>query len=102
MSVSYEEASRCPKCGNTGESVETRPGPNRSKIHILRCQNAVCRWYATDWIVQQLEDGTVPVRERQERAPKTFPKLIIPETAKRYVDSIRDTELPPDPTSGKS
>lgn len=88
-SVSYDEASRCPKCGNSGELKQQRPGPDRSEIHILTCQNKVCRWYQTDWVVQRLEDGTVPVRETTE---KTFPKMHLPPGVKSYLDSIKDQD----------
>lgn len=101
-STTFEEASRCPKCDNTGEVKQTRPGPNKSQIHILTCQNPPCKWYQTDWVVQQLSDGTIPVREVTERTPKTFPKLYIPQSAREVIDAIKDTELPPDPTSRRS
>lgn len=75
--VSFEEARRCPRCDQAGEIVSTRPSRdndgNPCKVHILRCQNPRCSWFETDWVVQQLTDGTVPVREGMER--KTFPAI---------------------------
>lgn len=93
--VSFEVASRCPKCDNPGELMSTRPTKdadgNPSKIHILRCENSACRWYDTDWIVQQLEDGTVPVREG--RMEKTFPAIpgMTQEKAEQQIKDITDT-----------
>lgn len=100
--VAYEDAARCPKCGHTGELKQSRPGPDKSEIHILTCQNRVCLWYLTDWIVQRMSDGTVPIRpskEEEPRRPKTFPKL--PGTPEKYLQGLEATkdELPPDPTS---
>ena len=77
-SISFEEASRCPKCKQPGELGTERPAANKSTIHIIWCRNTICRWYNTNWIVQKLQDGTVPVRQREERRPKTFPKIIRP------------------------
>lgn len=94
--VTFEEAKRCPKCDNPGELMSTRNVRDNegrpAKVHILRCQNNRCRWFETDWVVQQLEDGTVPVREGMEQ--KTFPKMpgMTQEKAAEQIKEISDEE----------
>jgi hypothetical protein len=93
--ITYEQASRCPRCDQPGEETVTRPGSRKSTIYILTCRNSACRWYNTRWVVQRLEDGTIPVRAsgaEEPRRPKTFPKL--PGTASRY-------EIEDDDTTGR-
>ena len=72
--------------------MSTRPSKDRSKIHIFRCQNDRCSWFDTDWVVQQLEDGTVPVREGMEQ--KTFPAIpgMTQEKAAEQIQDIADEE----------
>lgn len=91
--VSFEDASRCPKCDNPGEQKSVQNTANNSKLHIFTCQNAACRWYQTDWVVQKLEDGTVP--ERVPDRQKTFPAIpgMTQEKAQRQLeDTIKDEE----------
>ena len=92
-STSFEEAQHCPKCGNTGQLLWKRPGPDNSKIHIIACQNKPCLWYGTTWVIQQLSDGTVPVRTA---TIKTFP--TIPEwqrqKARDLIETMNDSNLP--------
>lgn len=71
--VTFEEAKRCPRCDNPGEQKTVRPAADRSKLYIFTCQNGACVWFETDWVVQRLEDGTVPVREPSSH--KTFPQI---------------------------
>lgn len=89
--VSFEQATRCPRCDQPGEVEENtaRRGPNRSKIFMVWCRNGACKWNDTNWVVQQLEDGTVPVRAAradQPRRLKTFPKL--PGTRDSYMGEV--------------
>jgi len=62
--ASYEEATRCPKCGNTGELVSKHPAgtdlPRGTMAHVLMCKTELCRWYNTTWLVQVNPDNTVP------------------------------------------
>jgi hypothetical protein len=91
-SVKFEEAQRCPRCDVVGEITSTRSGPDRSKIHVLTCQNSRCSWFETDWVVQQLEDGTVPLRDTGSRTQKTFPEIpgMTTEKAVKQVKKIAD------------
>lgn len=92
MEITFEEAQRCPRCDVPGEIKETRPSANHSKLHIITCQNSRCVWFETDWVVQQLSDGTVPVRETTERSRKTFPEIpgMTTEKATKQVKTITD------------
>ena len=71
--ATFEEASRCPKCDNTGEQKSMQAAPEGSKLYIFTCRNEPCAWYLTDWVVQRLEDGTIP--ERVPNRQKTFPSI---------------------------
>lgn len=97
-SVSFEEASRCPKCGHPGEVTGSRPTAKKSTIHFVFCRNPLCRWYDTNWIVEQLSDGTVPVRGQEERRPKTFPSRKITdekiERARKSIERSADDTKP--------
>lgn len=94
--VSFEEAKRCPKCDQPGELQSTRNIKDNedrpAKVHIMRCQNERCQWFETDWVIQQLEDGTVPVREGMEQ--KTFPKMpgMTQEKAAEQIQNIADDQ----------
>lgn len=67
-----EEASRCPKCANPGREVRAIPSREKGVIHVYLCENSLCMWSGTTWIVQVLPDGTIPDRKR---GSKEFPKL---------------------------
>ncbi len=91
--VEFEEARRCPRCDNPGEQKSVRPAADRSKLYIFTCQNGACVWFETDWVVQKLEDGTVPVREASRQ--KTFPQVpgMTQEKAQRQLEeTIKDEE----------
>lgn len=94
--VDFEVAQRCPKCDQPGEIMTTTPARDNSgrpcRIHRIRCQNNRCAWFETDWVVQQLEDGTVPVREGV--GEKTFPAVpgMTQEKAQEQIATILDNE----------
>jgi hypothetical protein len=57
----FDEAARCPKCGDPGNPVGTKPGPRRSTLTFLQCENERCKWYHNGtYVVQVREDGTIP------------------------------------------
>jgi hypothetical protein len=66
---SLEEAVRCPKCDQPGMPGSTQAGPRRSKILTYVCENKLCRWYGTGWVVQVGSDGSIPDRRQ---GPKQF------------------------------
>lgn len=77
VQTTYEEASRCPKCskpGNTRRKARAsgrgiRPG---TEIHHIYCENELCPWYNTCWMVQVNPDGSVPPPTNHTNQPKTY------------------------------
>ena len=58
--ATYEEASACPKCGNSGNLRITRPQAEGYKLLTFYCENHACKWYDTPWNVTVKPDGTIP------------------------------------------
>ena len=70
----YEEARRCPKCGNPGAEAGSRRGPHGSTLNNFICKNTVCRWFEQICSVVQINaDGTIP--EPTLDREKSFHKL---------------------------
>jgi hypothetical protein len=63
--TTWEEASRCPQCGQPGESIKKIPMPPGSGIprgtvvHTVKCQNTKRCDFGV-WLVQVNPDGSVP------------------------------------------
>jgi len=70
--TTYEEARQCPKCHQYGVHAQTDSGPRGSKIETYVCDNEICLWYQTGWVVQVNRDGSIPNRTE---GPKEFPML---------------------------
>jgi hypothetical protein len=84
----WDEARTCPKCGKYGAEVAVKSGPERSKIHVLKCETELCRWNGITWLVQVMSDGTIPVRKPGQ---KDFP--VMPEwMQQRGRDIVREIE----------
>jgi hypothetical protein len=82
--ASYEDATRCPKCGMPGHVRSKQPVLGRAKgtqLHLTFCENEVCQWYDTSWPVQVNPDGTVPVFEHHDPRDKAYPKRMITDEA---------------------
>jgi hypothetical protein len=91
--ASWEEARRCPKCGQPGNQIAIHPGGNGGMVHTLRCENERCTWYNTTWIVQVLKDGSIPERKA---GPKQYPDLSADQeaAARRYIEqTLGEQEL---------
>jgi hypothetical protein len=75
--ATWEEASKCPKCGEPGEetnrSAAVVSGRPTGSVITLTCRNERCQWLNTSWIVQVDRNGTIP--ERQGGGDKQFPNL---------------------------
>lgn len=58
----FEEARRCPICGNPGEDRKAIKSTAiaGAKLHYIYCVTQLCRWYDTFWIVQVNKDGSIP------------------------------------------
>ena len=64
--TTWEEASKCPKCGKPGRDGGIRPTARPgTKAHLLYCMNQLCLWYekgdnGEPWLVQVNRDGSIP------------------------------------------
>lgn len=58
--ATYDEASACYECGNTGELVVTREFSDGSKLLTFYCRNKACEWNDTPWNVTVRSDGSIP------------------------------------------
>lgn len=85
--ATWEEASRCPKCGNVGredgQMATQRRGTNVVK---LTCENPLCKWFETPWFVQINPDGSIPDPESVLNSPKQF---VVPTSASEADALIR-------------
>jgi hypothetical protein len=71
--TTFEEARRCPKCGEPGSDVSQRPGRYGSVMHTIICRNGRCRWFdQPGWLIQVRSDGTIPESDIHD---KSFPKI---------------------------
>jgi len=94
MSMTEEQAKRCPRCTVPGRVVNKRTirahGGDPAGMFTMQCGNLKCRWYQTNWVVQVNTDGEVPERDSGHE-PKSFPGLATTMTqqeAKDYIDVI--------------
>ena len=72
--TTWEEAKRCPKCGNPGDDQKQVSLPRgRGSIHYIYCTTQLCPWYGTCWMVQTRPDGTIPNRLEQLGPPDYRP-----------------------------
>lgn len=87
--ATLEEAKRCPKCNNVGKENGIKPGAKpRTKVLVMLCENPLCRWHGTGWMIQINPDGSIPDPADNPRGPKQF---IIPRTegeANAIIESI--------------
>ena len=95
--VTWKEASLCPKCETQGVEVKTIPIPYRvgARGHIMICPNIErCNWGKEKirWIIQVNPNGTIPV---QQPGPKQYPDLpkITEEDLERRLKDIEDAPL---------
>lgn len=87
-SPTWEEATRCPRCGRSGEDTGARPGKRRGvMIHTIYCRTELCTWHNTSWLVQINEDGTIPQAHSRNRE-KQFP-TVSPETETRINEALQ-------------
>lgn len=95
--TTVEDAKRCPRCDQPGDQTVTTAGPKGSKLYTFVCNNRLCRWYSTGWIVQVNADGSIPERkggEKEFTTPKDFD-----ERSKKVEEMLRQQLR--DETSGR-
>jgi hypothetical protein len=95
--ATIEEASKCSKCGLTGErgapQASAKPGV---KVIVFTCRNKSCVWYDTGWPVQVNPDGSIPDPEDTRHGPKQFDRpsdLMVAqniEQVEKYVGFFQD------------
>lgn len=90
--TSYEKAKSCPICGEYGILEATNPGPRfGSKVETYLCDNQLCRWYKTGWVVQLNKDGSIPDRRK---GTKDFP--VMPDSFRQahedYLEQLKQRE----------
>jgi hypothetical protein len=93
--TTFEEAKHCPKCGNVGEERSAvKLGSDHGVMHYLYCASQLCPWFDTPWMVQTLDDGSVPVRE-PDRSPQDFQPISADMKAmgRRYMEDILRRDL---------
>jgi hypothetical protein len=96
--TTFEEASKCPKCGEYGEESSkkpTRDGRGRPiEVITLLCRNASCKWFGTGWFIQVNEDGSIPEAYSGVRnSDKHYPKLSQESASKIEDNILRQLEL---------
>jgi hypothetical protein len=100
--ATFEEANKCPKCGNQMEATLYEEDPIiKRKLFSTECLTEGCEWFRTGRIIQT-DNGTVYERAQGERGQsKSFPVLSPSELAagQRMVEDavnadLRDTGRP--------
>lgn len=90
--TTFEEAKRCPKCGNPGRLALDKPGEKRSRVMVFQCETELCTWFNTGWTVQVNEDGSIPTRKPGlKEAPAMSPSQEA--FARQYLEQIRQEDL---------
>lgn len=77
--VELAQRKRCPKCEQPGrEEGVRRSGDLTKKVMTMICENELCVWFQTGWVITLMLDGSLPSVDSPEvlRAkPKAFPIL---------------------------
>jgi hypothetical protein len=62
MSATWEEARRCSRCHESGESRGGKRPTLRAGVFVVLvyCRTESCSWFDTAWPVQINEDGSIP------------------------------------------
>lgn len=96
--VTFEDAKKCPRCGTPGEERQTEAlSRGHGHMHWIYCVKELCPWFDTCWMVQTLEDGTIPVREHDPSQPTDLsrfkPTPAMNEAGRRYMENVLGREL---------
>jgi len=94
--TTFEDACHCPKCDNPGEErVTTKLARGHGVMHYIYCVSELCPWFDTPWMVQTLDDGSVPIREMDTRAPNDFQPMSqeMKAMGRRYMEDILRRDL---------
>ena len=101
--TTFEEAKRCPKCGQPGEEGKWTRGPRGSKVWQIWCRRELCPWYNTPWMVQVNPDGSVPPPQDHTHSPKVYEGFENhDEIAKQIMETLElQQKLEVDPDQSK-
>lgn len=95
VQTTYEDATRCPKCGKPGDVRKKTSAigtglPRGTQQHHIYCMNELCIWYNTCWFVQVNPDGSVPAPKNHTGEPKVYQGFEgHDEAAKAILDGIK-------------
>lgn len=91
--TTFEEAKKCPICGQPGEvrRVDKKSRPQAQggpyELHHVYCVTELCRWKDTPWWVQVNADGSIPEAYSSANQDRIFPKAS-PETETRVREAL--------------
>lgn len=95
--TTYEEATRCPKCGQPGNvRVKKRAAGVRTRgamVHLVYCEHTLCAWYNTCWAVQVNPDGTVPPPKDHRGEAKVYVGFENHDREAREIQAMLDRQV---------
>jgi len=92
VSISWDEASQCPRDGLTGKVESRRRIPKGAaevggQLVTLTCPGTNCEYNGIGWTVQLRPDGTIPEPVERGQRERSFP--VLPGSATR-AQAVRD------------
>jgi hypothetical protein len=107
--ITWDEASQCPKCGNTGDVQQSLPTTdtdgNRLTMHMIYCRNPLCTWCDTSWMVSRYPDGSIMQpqggRDKQFEVPDGLVVAKNIEDVNAYADRMFEATQKPGQELGK-
>jgi hypothetical protein len=102
MTISLEEAAKCPKCSKAGKLDGVRVLEDGGHLNIYLCDNSRCEWgmESSGWVVQTDRRGTVYERPKGDRGhDKSFPTMseqLLAQGRRAVEDAVRRDLRPKD------
>lgn len=75
--IPLEDAKKCPECDHTG-NVASSNAIMGGTLLVMLCENEVCPWYNTNWMIETNGQGEVQINE--EAYKKAHNQKILPPT----------------------
>lgn len=96
MDTTETTARKCPKCGNTGDEINSQLGAdNKTVVKTMKCTTVLCRWHDTNWIYSMDEHGKVAEYDYETKMYPTRDQMPPRPSDQQLEDifrSIRDEE----------